>query len=94
MGHKIDNYRTIISNKDQNLKVHRHSSHAKVSITNTGSEVPASELENIFESFISIGKKEGTGLGLAIARKFVTLHGGKIWCESKNQSVTFNLLKL
>jgi signal transduction histidine kinase len=24
----------------------------------------------------------GTGLGLAIAKRFVTMHGGRIWAES------------
>ncbi len=60
---------------------------AEISVTDTGVGIAPEDLETVFEEFRQIGtaakKVEGTGLGLAISRKFIELHGGKIWVKSQ-----------
>jgi two-component system, NtrC family, sensor kinase len=61
---------------------------AEISVTDTGVGIAPEDHEAVFEEFRQVGtdyarKHEGTGLGLALARKFVELHGGKIWVKSQ-----------
>jgi signal transduction histidine kinase len=59
----------------------------EVSVTDTGVGIAPEDQEAIFEEFQQVGtaakKIEGTGLGLALSRKFIELHGGKIWVKSQ-----------
>lgn len=61
----------------------------RVEVGDTGPGIPIEDQERIFLEFEQArvggagGKPEGTGLGLALAKKFVEMHGGKIWVESK-----------
>jgi signal transduction histidine kinase/putative methionine-R-sulfoxide reductase with GAF domain len=60
---------------------------AEVSVADTGIGIAPADQEAVFEEFRQVGtadkKAEGTGLGLALSRKFIELHGGKIWVESQ-----------
>ncbi len=72
---------------------------AIVSVTDTGIGIAKEDQEAIFEEFRQVGsnyaqKREGTGLGLSLTKKFVEMHGGKIWVESepgKGATFTFTL---
>jgi signal transduction histidine kinase len=59
----------------------------EVSVTDTGVGIAPEDQEAIFEEFQQVGtaakKIEGTGLGLALSRKFIELHGGRIWVKSQ-----------
>src|SRR4030095_16952656 len=58
----------------------------EVSVTDTGVGIAPEDQEAVFEEFRQVGsaekKVEGTGLGLALSRKFIELHGGRIWVKS------------
>jgi signal transduction histidine kinase len=70
-----------------------------VSVADTGIGIAPEDQEAIFEEFRQVGKdyarkREGTGLGLTLTKKFVEMHGGKIWVESelgKGSIFTFTL---
>jgi signal transduction histidine kinase len=57
-------------------------------VSDTGIGIPKNELENIFAQFQQVNTEitrefTGTGLGLNITKRFVELHGGRIWVESE-----------
>ena len=68
---------------------------AEISVTDTGVGIAPEDHEAVFEEFRQVGtdyakKHEGTGLGLTLSRRFVALHGGKIWVKSQlGQGATF-----
>jgi signal transduction histidine kinase len=59
----------------------------RIEVGDTGPGIAAEDHERIFLEFqqagSEAGKPQGTGLGLALAKKFVEMHGGKIWLESE-----------
>jgi GAF domain-containing protein len=73
-------------------------SEVQIEVSDTGPGIPPEDQERIFLEFQQVGrdagKPQGTGLGLALAKKFVEMHGGKIWVESemgKGSRFTFTL---
>jgi signal transduction histidine kinase len=71
----------------------------EVSVSDTGIGIAPEDQEAVFQEFRQVGtdyakKREGTGLGLALARRFVDLHGGRIWVKSRlgeGSTFTFTL---
>jgi signal transduction histidine kinase len=61
----------------------------QVEVGDTGPGIAPEDHERIFQEFLQAqttrgaGKPEGTGLGLTLARRFIELHGGRLWVESQ-----------
>lgn len=76
------------------IRTSRDTDYIYVTISDTGSGIPADKLNRIFEPFYTskeVGK--GTGLGLSIAYDIVKKHNGEIQVESEiGKGTTFTLL--
>jgi signal transduction histidine kinase len=80
------------------VAMQRVADHLEVSVRDTGVGIAPQDHDAVFEEFRQVGagpaRVEGTGLGLAISRKFIELHGGRLWLESevgKGSTFTFSL---
>jgi signal transduction histidine kinase len=75
------------------ISVHadRRAGEIVVSVEDTGPGIPASIAAQLFEPFVTAGKKNGVGLGLALSRETVVSHGGDLWSDRKEGGARFVL---
>jgi signal transduction histidine kinase len=52
-------------------------------VADTGTGIPLTDHDKIFEPFYTTKKEEGTGMGLPIAKKIIEEHGGRIGIYSR-----------
>jgi signal transduction histidine kinase len=58
-------------------------------VSDTGIGIPRDQIDHLFQEFQQLDPTiahefGGTGLGLSITRKFIEMHGGRIWAESES----------
>ena len=83
-------YRNLITNAIQateaggrvSIATVRDGDHVKISVTDTGSGIPAERLSKVFDDFVTT-KRRGLGLGLAISKRIVEQLDGTITVESE-----------
>jgi phosphoserine phosphatase RsbU/P len=67
----------------------------EVSVTNSGTPIPANVLETLFQPFdrgSKQGNHDGLGLGLFIVDQIATAHGGRMEVASDESGTTFKLV--
>jgi GAF domain-containing protein/anti-sigma regulatory factor (Ser/Thr protein kinase) len=79
------------------VSVRAENGDVRVEVRDTGIGIAPADQERVFEEFRQVGRersREGTGLGLTLTKRFVELHGGRIWLEStpgQGSTFTFTL---
>jgi signal transduction histidine kinase len=65
------------------ISAERNDSAVVVMVEDTGPGIPAMIAPQLFQPFVTAGKKTGMGLGLAFSRQTVVDHGGDLWVDSR-----------
>ena len=70
------------------VKAENKGDHVVVSVTDTGPGIAPEKQAKLFEPFQQLDASirrvhGGSGLGLSISKRFVEMHGGKMWLESQ-----------
>lgn len=79
------------------VRLREHGGRVELSVSDTGTGIPAAELPRVFERFHRVegahGRShEGSGIGLALVHELVALHGGSVSVEStEGQGSTFTV---
>ena len=82
------------------LFVFNEGDNCRIEVEDNGIGIPEGDTEQVFDRFYRVDKARsrasgGTGLGLSIVKETVLLHGGIVYCESKeNQGSKFTVILL
>jgi signal transduction histidine kinase len=76
------------------VEAHNTGNAFEIRIRDTGSGIPGSIRNTLFDPFVSSGKPNGTGLGLAIVSKIVQDHSGSVSVEQTSEAGTTVLVRL
>jgi signal transduction histidine kinase len=71
------------------VRVDRRDAEVVITVEDTGPGIPALIATQLFQPFVTAGKKNGMGLGLALSRKTIISHGGDLWSEGNNGGAKF-----
>lgn len=74
------------------IHVNNESGLLEITVSDTGSGIPAQDIPYIFQRFFqsskTSGKKEGTGIGLYLVKTYAELHGGQVNVTSEENKGT------
>lgn len=76
------------------ISAQRNGSTVMVTVEDNGPGIPAAIAKELFQPFVTAGKKTGMGLGLAFSRQTVVDHGGDIWVDSREKPGARFVLRL
>jgi signal transduction histidine kinase/DNA-binding response OmpR family regulator len=84
----LNNARRFTTEGSITVQASRQANYMKITVADTGQGIPPGQLHRVFKEFqqldgLAAPYKEGSGLGLAISKRFVEMHGGRIWAESE-----------
>jgi signal transduction histidine kinase len=70
------------------VRAHRGAGEVEAAVQDTGIGIAPEDRAKVFDEFQQVGRpsdrsREGTGLGLTLAKRFIELHSGRIWVESR-----------
>jgi len=86
-------YLSIYPNSQIIIWLERDKEANKLHFKDTGPGIPENVLGQLFNDFVSVGKKTGTGLGLSYCKRAMSSFGGDIVCDSiEGEYTRFTLL--
>jgi signal transduction histidine kinase/CheY-like chemotaxis protein len=88
----LNNARRFTERGSITVRASQEGETVRVTVSDTGIGIPPDEQQEVFKEFHQLeaasrrARNGGSGLGLAISKRFIEMHGGRIWVDSDGVS--------